>query len=294
MTARAPWRDVLKQYKPLILPSAADALTARLIQLSAFPAYQVGGFALTAAMHAYPDIDLEQFAENHTKVDEIIQACDLPVLVDGDDGYGDVKNVTRTVQGYERIGASALFIEDQKPPKRCGHMSGKIVVSADFMVAKIKAATAARSTPDFFILARTDAIEPHGLDDAIERGKRYLDAGADGIYVEGPRTNEELQRVGEAFRDVPLATSLLERGGKTPWMPPAEMHALGDDMILYPTTVLFRAVRAIQLGLADLLAGKPLDADASVDLPEFETIVRMEHWAAIENDFMPGKAKGIS
>lgn len=286
MTAKAPWRQVLERHAPLILPSVADALTARLVELAGFPAYQIGGFALTAAMHAYPDIDLEQFAENHTKAQEIIEACDLPVLVDADDGYGDVKNVTRTVRGYERIGASALFIEDQKPPKRCGHMSGKTVVPPEFMEAKIRAAVAARSTPDFFLLARTDAIEPNGLEDAIERGKRYLDAGADGIYVEGPRTRQELEKVGEAFGDVPLATSLLERGGRTPWVPPSEMHAMGYAMILYPTTVLFRVVRSIQLGLVDLREGRPLSVEHSVDLQEFESIVRMQDWADIENRFM--------
>ena len=109
------------------------------------------------------------------------------MLIDGDDGYGDVKNVTRTVRSYEAIGASALFIEDQKPPKRCGHMAGKEVVAPEFMEQKIRAAVAARADPDFFLLARTDARQPHGLRDAIERGKRYLDAGADGVYVEGPK-----------------------------------------------------------------------------------------------------------
>src|SRR5205823_11433713 len=180
-----------------------------------FPAYQIGVFALVGAMHAIPDIDLEHFGEKNTKAREIIKASHLPVLVDGDDGYGDVKNVTRTVRGYEAIGASALSIEDQKPPKRCGDMAGKEVVAPEFMEEKIRAAVAARADPDFFLLARTDARQPHGLRDAIERGKRYLDAGADGVYIEGPTTVEELTQVGEAFRDVPLATSILERGGQT-------------------------------------------------------------------------------
>jgi len=293
MGSRKTWKKVLDDHAPLVLPSAADALTARLIELAGFPAYQIGGFALSAAMHAFPDIDLEHFGENHAKANEIIAACDLPVLVDGDDGYGDVKNVTRTVRGYERIGASALFIEDQKPPKRCGHMAGKIVVSVEFMVQKIKAAVAARSDPGFFLLARTDAIEPHGLGDAIDRGRQYLDAGADGVYVEGPRNRDELEEVGEAFRDVPLATSILERGGKTPWTSPSEMHAMGYDMILYPTTVLFRAVRAMQLGLSDLIEGRPLSAEAGMDLTEFEAIVRLDEWAAVENRFMPGRESGI-
>ncbi|WP_198032180.1 isocitrate lyase/PEP mutase family protein [Mesorhizobium sp. LNHC252B00] len=147
---------------PLVLPSAGDALTARLIERAGFPAYQIGGFAMVAAMHAVPDIDLEQFGEKHARAREIVEASDLPVLIDGDDGYGDVKNVTRTVRSYEAIGASALFIEDQKPPKRCGHMPGKEVVASEFMEQKIRAAVAARDDPDFFLLARTDARQPHG------------------------------------------------------------------------------------------------------------------------------------
>lgn len=280
------WKSLLESYAPLILPSAADALTARLIERAGYPAYQIGGFALVGAMHAVPDIDLEHFGEKHTKAREIIRASSLPVLVDGDDGYGDVKNVTRTVTGYEEIGASALFIEDQKPPKRCGHMAGKEVIPTEQMEEKIRAAIAARSSADFFILARTDAREPNGLADAIARGRRYLAAGADGIYVEGPLTKAELAEIGRTFRDVPLATSILERGGVTPWSSPAELHLMGFDMILYPTTVLFRQVFAMERALADLREGRPLAPEASVDMKSFEDIVDLPKWAAIENRFI--------
>src|SRR4051812_44242454 len=170
---RPSWESVLSAHAPLILPAAHDALTARLIQRAGFPAYQIGGFALAGAMHAVPDLDLEHFGEKSAIVRKIIHASNLPVLVDADDGYGDSKNVTRTVQEYETMGASALFLEDQIAPKRCGHMGHKGVIPIKDMVNKIKAAQAARSDPDFFILARTDAIEPNGLRDAIKRGKAY-------------------------------------------------------------------------------------------------------------------------
>src|SRR5256885_8474739 len=158
--SRESWKNVLRAHAPLVLPSAHDALTARIIERAGFKAYQTGGFSLAGAMHAAPDLDLEHFGEKSAVVRKILNASPLPVLVDGDDGYGDAKNVTRTVHEYEAMGASALFIEDQVAPKKCGHMSGKEVVERKDMVNKIKAACAARMNPDFFILARTDAIEP--------------------------------------------------------------------------------------------------------------------------------------
>jgi 2-methylisocitrate lyase-like PEP mutase family enzyme len=257
MTTRPIWRDVLRDHAPLLRPAAHDALTAGLIERAGFPAYQIGGFALVGAMHAVPDIDLEHYGENSAAAREIIETSPLPVLIDGDNGYGDVKNVTRTVRGYEAMGAAAIFIEDQQSPKRCGHMANKKVVPAAEMERKIRAAVAARSSADFFILARTDALAPLGVDEAIERAKRYLAAGADGAYVEGPTNRDELERIGRALGHAPLAVSMLEDGGKTPWLPPAEFAEMGFSIILYPTTVLFRATRAIQRALDDLAAGRP-------------------------------------
>jgi 2-methylisocitrate lyase-like PEP mutase family enzyme len=133
--------------------------------------------------------------------------------------------------------------------------------------------------------SRTDAVEPNGLSDALRRAEQYLKAGADGIYVEGLEDEKELRKVGDAFKGTPLATTILERGGKTPWRPPAEFHAMGFAMLLYPTTVIFRVAWAIQSALRDLKAGKPVDAGASVDMAEFEDIVDLPHWADIERRF---------
>src|SRR5207253_8044040 len=125
-----------------------------------------------------------QLGEKGAAVTNIMRGSSLPVLVDADDGYGDVKNVTQTVRVYEKMGASAIFLEDQKAPARCGHMAGKTVIPVEQMEDKVHAAVGARSSPDFFILARTDALEALGVDEAIQRGERYLKAGADGVYVE--------------------------------------------------------------------------------------------------------------
>jgi 2-methylisocitrate lyase-like PEP mutase family enzyme len=221
---------------------------------------------------------------------DVIDGCALPVLVDGDDGYGDAKNVTRTIRGYEALGASAIVIEDQTSPKRCGHMAGRSVVPLEQMVAKVRAAIAARQETKTFILARTDAIQPESVESAIRRAEAYLNAGADGAYVEGARSIEELEQVGRALQGAPLATSVLERGGVTPWLSPAEFREIGFSMILYPTTVLFRVAHAIERSLQDLRAGKPLDEGESVDMKRFEDLVDLPKWAKIEKNFTPGKA----
>src|SRR5690349_1798380 len=183
---RISWSKALKKEKPLLMPVAHDGLTAKLIEQAGFTAMQVGGFAVAGARFGLPDIDLTQFYERFEAVKDIMSATELPILVDADDGYGDVKNVTHVVRSYIGLGIQGLFIEDQQAPKECGHMEDKKVVPVEQMVAKVKAAVAAKQDREFFILARTDALQPEGVDAAIRRAEKYLKAGADGVYVEGP------------------------------------------------------------------------------------------------------------
>ena len=279
------WKTLLQNHAPLQLPAAHDALTAKLIKRAGFHAYQIGGFALVGARHGVPDVDLTRFAEQAAAVRDIVAACDLPVLVDADDGYGDAKNITHTISSYEAMGVSAVFVEDQMSPKRCGHMSGKEVVAAEIMVQRIEAAVAARRSRDFFIVARTDALAVEGMDAALKRAQRYIEAGADGIYVEAPRSVKQLEQIGASFRGVPQMTNMFEGDQQTPWLTPMELASLGFSMILYPTSVLFRVVRAIERGLADLRQGKPLGPADGVDLDEFETIVDVPYWSSIERRF---------
>jgi 2-methylisocitrate lyase-like PEP mutase family enzyme len=283
ITKRKSWKAMLAAAdQPVLLPVAHDALTARLIELAGFDAYQIGGYALSGATHAIPDVDLEKFGEKKFSADWIMQASPLPVLLDVDDGYGDVKNVTRTVQEYIRLGASAMFMEDQQPPKKCGHMGNKKVVDTPIMLQKIRAAVAARDGNEFFILARTDAIDPEGIDNAIDRAKAYLDAGADGVYLEGPKTIDDLEKIGAALKGVPLATSILENGGKTPWLSPKELGDMGYAMVLYPTTVIFQVVHTIQKALENLKHGKRVTGSNAVDMNDFMQIVDLPFWAKIE------------
>jgi 2-methylisocitrate lyase-like PEP mutase family enzyme len=253
--------------------------------MAGFDAYQIGGYALSGASHAIPDVDLEKFGEKKLTVENIITASSLPFMIDIDDGYGDAKNVTRTISEYIHLGASATFMEDQQPPKKCGHMNDKKIIPIHAMEEKIRAAVEVRGDNELFILARTDAIGPEGLDKAIKRAAHYLEAGADGVYLEGPTSRNQLEVIGREFRDVPLATSVLENGGKTPWLPPAEFGEMGFNMILYPTTIIFQVAYTTQQALKRLKQGEPLPEKRSVDMDEFMKIVDLPYWAAIEQKF---------
>jgi 2-methylisocitrate lyase-like PEP mutase family enzyme len=288
---RPSWRELLRKHKFLQLPAAHDALSAKLIERAGFIAYQVGGFALEGTRFGVPDIDLIRFGEKSLAIEEIIAASSLPVLVDCDDGYGDVKNITHTVNVYERMGVSAIFIEDQKPPKRCGHMAGKEVVPPEEMAQKLRAAAAARSDKDsIFMIARTDSEEVNGLDDALRRCELYLKAGADAIYVEAEHSEQDLKRIAKEFKGVHKVVNVFEGGGKSPWMTPEQLQDMGFTMALYPTTVLFRMTQAIEDALVNLRAGKRMDASRAVSMREFEMIVDLPKWAFVESRFRSGPA----
>jgi 2-methylisocitrate lyase-like PEP mutase family enzyme len=291
MTKSPAWKDLLAQEQPLLLPCAYDALSARLIERAGFTAYSIGGYALVGSRYGIPDIGLAAFGEISAGMRDIMTATRLPVLVDGDTGYGDVKNVAHTIQGYEAMGASAIFLEDQVAPKRCGHMAGKDVIAADRMVAKLRAAVGARGNKDFFIIARTDARAVHGLDEALRRGEQYLNAGADGLFIEAPQTVKELERIGRAFKGVPQLANMLEGGGQTPVLPPRDLHAMGFAMAAYPTTLIFRVARTIERALADIKAGKSIDNNDGVNFAEFKDITGFDKWARIEETYAPRRAR---
>jgi len=286
---RPSWRALLQRHKFLQLPAAHDALSAKLIERAGFAAYQVGGFALEGARFGVPDIDLVRFGEKSEAVREIVAASDLPVLVDCDDGYGDVKNVTHTVNVYEEMGISAIFIEDQRPPKRCGHMAGKEVIPPEEMAEKLRAAAAARLDKDsVFLIARTDSAEPDGLEDAMRRCALYIKAGADAIYIEAEHSEKDLKRIAREFKGVHKVVNVFEGGGKSPWMSPNQLQDLGFSMALYPTTVLFRMTHAIEDALRTLRSGKPMDSKRAVSMNDFELIVELPEWALIESRFRSG------
>ncbi len=277
------WRELMAQNKPLVLPGAHDAFSARLIADAGFPAYFIGGFPVIGARYGLPDIGLVGLGEMHQNIGEIMSACALPVLVDADDGYGDVKNVVRTTRAYERLGASAIFFEDQVAPKRCGHMAGKVLVPTETMEAKLRAASEAREDKEFFIIARTDARDVEGLDAAFRRAERYLKAGADGLFIESPRSVEELRRIGGSF-GVPHLANMLE-GGVTPILSNAELGEMGFSMIIHGINLLMRSARVMKETLSALREDNLKPDVNAVSFEEYKRLVGFGDWADIDNKF---------
>src|SRR3954466_7162397 len=230
-TGAAGLRALLERGEPVLAPGAYDGLSARLVERAGFPAVYMTGFGASASLLGRPDVGLLSFAEMAGHARRLVQAVEVPVIADADDGYGNPLNVMRTVRGYEAAGVAALHIEDQVAPKRCGHMAGKDVIDTAEMVEKVHAAVEARR--ETLIIARTDARAVEGLDAALERARRYRDAGADVLFVEAPETEREVGAVAGAFPDVPLVFNWVD-GGKTPQLPHERIRELGFALVIYP------------------------------------------------------------
>jgi len=279
-------RDLLAEDRPLVLPGAFDGLSARLIQQAGFESLFIGGFSVVGARYGVPDIGLKGLGEISPAVRDILSACDLPALVDCDDGYGDVKNAVHTLHTYERMGAAGLFFEDQRWPKRCGHMAGKVVVPPHEMEAKIRAVSRERMRPDTFIVARTDARAVNGLDDAMRRAEQYLKAGADAIFIEALQSVEELQLVGRSF-DLQVANPL--EGGVSPILRPEEYYQLGFKILPYGISLILRITRTLKLALEDIRSGRFELMGTGASLQEYLSVVGFEDWAAIEQKHVSSK-----
>jgi 2,3-dimethylmalate lyase len=251
-------RELLADPDPILAPGVFDGLGARLVEEAGFPTVYMTGFGTAAALLGRPDVGLLTMSEMVENAARIAAACDLPVIADADTGYGNALNVIRTVQEYERAGVAAIHIEDQVAPKKCGHMEGKQVIPVAEMEAKIRAAVAARRSPDFVIIARTDARAVEGMASAIERARRYREAGADVLFVEAAESEEEISSVARALPDVPLLFNWAE-GGKTPPVDYATLAALGFKIVIFPIATLLGTTAWIRSALAEIRkAGTPL------------------------------------
>jgi methylisocitrate lyase len=227
----------------LIMPGAHDSLVARIIEQAGFQAVTLGGYPATANLLGKPDVSLLSMTEMVEYTRRICGAVDLPVFTDGDTGYGNVTNVYRTVKEMERAGAAGMFIEDQVFPKRCGHMEGKQVIPAEEMVAKIRAALDARTDPDFVLMARTDALAVHGIEEAIRRGNLYRETGADLIFVEAPQTIEDMKRINREINAPTLANNV--EGGKSPLLSAKKLESIGYNVVVFPIASTYCIAKAV-------------------------------------------------
>ena len=265
------------------MPGAHDALSAKIIETVGFKAVTMGGYAASAASLAKPDVSLLSLNEYVNIVRNIVEAVDLPLFVDGDTGHGNVTNVQRTVRLFESAGVAGLFIEDQVFPKRCGHMEGKQIISTMEMVAKIKAAVDARVDQDLVIMARTDAVATDGLDEAIERGNRYAEAGADLIFVEAPTSREDMLRTN---REIKAPTNAIQiEGGKTPLLTVKELEELGFNVVVYPNVTVYAtawALRGLWEGLKKNGSTKHW-LDKIIPFNEFNTLIGLDKVRELES-----------
>ena len=244
-----------RQGPAIVMPCCFDALSARLIEQAGFPLTFMSGFAASSARLGLPDTGLISYGEIVDQARNICAAVSIPVLGDGDTGYGNPVNVKRTVRGYAQAGLAAVMIEDQVWPKRCGHTRGKQVVERAEAVARIRAAVdARREGADILILARTDARATDGLDEALIRARAFAEAGADILFVEAPRSEAEMRRICAEVPGRHLAN--LVEDGDTPLLPPEALGEIGYTLAAYPLTLLSAAMRAMIGALTDMKAGR--------------------------------------
>ena len=269
-----------------VMPCCFDALSAKLIERAGFRVTFMSGFAVSAARLGLPDTGLISYGEMVAQGRDICAAVGIPVIGDGDTGYGNALNVKRTVRGYAQAGFACAMIEDQVAPKRCGHTRGKQVVARGEALARVKAAVDARAEgPDILIMARTDARATEGLDEAIARAKAFADLGADLVFVEAPRSEAEMERVcGEV--PAPQMANMVEQGD-TPLLPPDRLGALGYRLAAYPLTLLSAATKAMESALAQLAAGRHPDALLK-DFAALREVVGFEDYYRDEDRYRDG------
>ncbi len=248
-------RTLLSQGRLLVMPCCYDALSARMIERAGFPLTFMSGFGVSATRLGLPDTGLISYGEMVDQGRAICAAVSIPVIGDGDTGYGNALNVKRAVRGYAEAGFAAVMIEDQVAPKRCGHTRGKAVVERAEALLRVRAAGDARDEgAGILVLARTDARHGHGLDEAIARANAFVESGADIVFVEAPQSEAELVRIA---REVPgWKMANMVEGGDTPLLPPARLQAMGFSIAAYPLTLLAAAMRAMEDALAELARGR--------------------------------------
>lgn len=273
MRRTTQFRRLMEAPEILLLPGIHDALSLRIAEQAGFQAVAAGGYSATASLLGAPDVGQLTMTEMAAMYARLAERTSLPIFADADTGHGNTSNVARTVKAFERAGVAALFIEDQLAPKRCGHMDGKQVVPPVEMVAKLKAALDAREDGDMVICARTDARAVEGLDAAIERAELYREAGADLLFVEAPRSVEELRRVCSEIAGPTLANCV--EGGRTPALAAGELEEMGFAAVAWPVSASYAIAKALREIYAALAADGTTEAveDRMLDFDEFNEMI---------------------
>jgi len=280
---------MLKSKKPLVIPGVYDALGAKIAQKVGFDAMFQTGYGTSATLFGMPDYGFIGATETVDNARRICRAVSVPVIVDSDTGYGNALSVWKLVEELESAGASGIFLEDQKWPKRCGHMQGKEVVSQEEYTEKLSAAIDARKSKDFIIVARTDARATKGLDEAIERGKQNKKTGADAVFVEAPRTLDEMKKIGNEI-NAPLVANMIE-GGATPLNTAETLSKIGFNIILYPLSVLYANTFATMNILQELkkTGNTSKYKQKVVNFDQFNDLVELPKFRKMEKKYKKSK-----
>jgi methylisocitrate lyase len=268
-------------------PGVYDCLGAKIVENLAFELVFTSGFGISGSTLGRPDYGYLTATEMLYTVGRIAKSVSIPLIADADTGYGNPLNVMRTVSDIVPLGVAGIILEDQQWPKKCGHFDGKRLIAKAEHVEKIHAAVEARGDSGLVIIGRTDALALFGLDEAIDRGRAYFEAGADVIFIEAPQSVEDLKAIVESFSDVPLFANMVE-GGKTPFLSAPELAQMGYKLVAYPLSGLFSAVAAMTTCLSHLKehgtsAGAPVEM---LDFQKYEKLIDLEHYKGIEMKYV--------
>lgn len=285
MSSGQKLRQLLDRPGILVIPGVYDCLGAKLVEQLGFEVAATSGFGIAASTLGLPDYGFLTASEMLYSVGRIAQSIGIPLIADADTGYGNALNVMRTVKDAVQLGLAGMLLEDQEWPKKCGHFEGKRVIPTAEHAGKIRAAVQARAESGLVIIARTDARAPLGLEEAIRRGRAYIEAGADLLFVEAPQSVEELKAIAAAFPDVPLVANIIE-GGKTPQLSASDLQQMGYKIAFFPVTGLLAATHALTACLRHLKErGTTAELKDLVTFKEFEQLIGVPHYRQVEQQF---------
>lgn len=278
MNSAKKLRKLLNEPGIIAAPAVYDCIGSKLAEKAGFSFIFTSGFGLSASLLGLPDLGFLTATEMLNQVRNIIKSVDISVICDIDTGYGNVLNVQRTVEDIVNFGAAGIILEDQEWPKKCGHFEGKKVIETEEMAKKIKAAVEARNNSDLVIIGRTDARAIYGLDEALYRGKKYQEAGADIIFIEAPQTREELEKIANNFTDIPLLANMIE-GGKTPYLSLAELEKMGFKIVAYALSGLLSSTNSMLQCFQQLQEKGSTDTtNTTFQFEDFKNLIEVEKY----------------